>query len=102
MQLIDRRGYKTIYGVTVVAVNRMPKVDHAVFSYNDKEYNIIMQNDKNYCIDDDNSDRVAEIVHRGISGGWNIDVSCDFPAAIICAIFIACRYIEQENEFMIL
>ena len=38
---------------------------------------------------------------KGIAGGWIVEDICGFVPEIICGIFIFCRYIEQENEFLI-
>ena len=40
-------------------------------------------------------------MHRGIAGGWTLEDNCGFSPEMLCGIFIFCRYIEQENEFMI-
>ena len=60
---------------------RMPGVDHANIVVNGEEYLLTM--------------------HKGIAGGWIVEDICGFVPEIICGIFIFCRYIEQENEFLI-
>lgn len=41
------------------------------------------------------------IMRRGLCGGWLIDAFDDFSPEILCGIFVFCRYVEQENEFLI-
>ena len=36
-----------------------------------------------------------------MAGEVSSDGSCGFAPVIICGIFAFCRYIEQENEFLI-
>lgn len=62
-------------------IYRMPRVDHANIVVNGEEYLLTM--------------------HNGISRGWIVEDTCGFLPEIICGIFIFCRYIEQENEFLI-
>ena len=80
---------------------RMPKVDHAKVVYDKNEYLLVMQNDQNYLLSDKYSKAVIQIFHRGLVGGWDIEVMNDFAPEIICGIFVFCKYIEQENEFSI-
>ena len=69
---------------------RMPGVDHANIVVNGEEYLLTMHNSE-----------VLRIMHKGIAGGWIVEDICGFVPEIICGIFIFCRYIEQENEFLI-
>ena len=43
----------------------------------------------------------ARIMHRGLCGGWSIDADEAFSPGILCGLFAFCRYMEHENEFMI-
>lgn len=49
----------------------------------------------------ENGTVVLQIMHRGIAGGWTIDTVEKFQPQVICGLFMFCRYIEQENEFII-
>jgi hypothetical protein len=80
---------------------RIPRVDHAKVVYDNNEYLLVMQNDQNYLLSDKFSKAVIQIFHRGLVGGWNIEVMNDFAPEIICGIFVFCKYIEQENEFLV-
>ncbi len=81
-------------------INRMPKVDHAQVMMDGQEYGLVMQNSQNYALADHTGNIVIRILHRGLMGGWNIEANDRFSPEIVCGIFMFCRYIEQENEFM--
>lgn len=80
---------------------RMPRVDHAHVSIGVTEYVLTMLNSQNYSLVNTNDSEVLRIMHKGIVGGWIVESNCDFAPDIICGIFTFCRYIEQENEFLI-
>ena len=79
---------------------RMPRVDHAKVVFDKNEYLLLMQNNQNYILSDKFDKTVIQIFHRGLAGGWNIEVMNDFLPEMICGIFVFCKYIEQENEFL--
>ena len=64
------------------------------------EYTLCMENEQNYIVLDDSNTEVIRIVHKGITGGWKIENGRDFSPEVLCGVFIFCRYIEQENEFL--
>ena len=80
---------------------RMPRVDHAKVVFDKNEYLLVMQNNQNYLLSDKSRKSIIQIFHRGIVGGWNIEAMDDFTPEIICGIFVFCKYIEQENEFLV-
>ena len=80
---------------------RMPRVDHANIVVNGEEFLLTMHNSQNYSLINARNSEVLRIMHKGIAGGWAVEDNCDFVPEIICGIFIFCRYIEQENEFLI-
>ena len=80
---------------------RMPRVDHANIVVNGEEYLLTMHNSQNYSLINAHNSEVLRIMHKGIAGGWTVEDFCGFVPEIICGIFIFCRYIEQENEFLI-
>ena len=80
---------------------RMPRVDHANIVVNGEEYLLTMHNSQNYSLTNNGNSEVLRIMHKGIAGGWTVEDICGFAPEIICGIFIFCRYIEQENEFLI-
>lgn len=80
---------------------RMPKVDHAQILMDDKEYLLIMRNSQNYSLKKNTGEDAIQIFHRGLTGGWDIETSISISPEVICGIFIFCRYMEQENEFLV-
>jgi len=80
---------------------RMPRVDHANIVVNGEEYLLTMHNSQNYSLINAHNSEVLRIMHKGIAGGWAVEDHSGFTPDIICGIFIFCRYIEHENEFLI-
>lgn len=81
-------------------VYRAPRVDRAQISLRGDQYLLIMQNSQNYCMKRGDGSLALQIIHRGLTGGWNIEAAEGFAPETICGIFAFCRYIEQENEFL--
>ena len=88
-------------GVVGWPICRMPRVDHANIVVNGEEYLLTMHNSQNYSLLNTRNSEVLRIMHKGIAGGWIVEDICGLVPEIICGIFIFCRYIEQENEFLI-
>ena len=80
---------------------RMPRVDHAKVVIGEREYLLVMQNNQNYSLSEISGKTIVQIVHLGLGGGWNIEAIEDFASEMICGIFVFCKYIEQENEFLV-
>ncbi len=80
---------------------RAPKVDHAAIVLDGAEYQLLMHNSQNYSMLDSDGKALVQIMHKGISGGWTIETNLDISAWTLCGLFIFCRYIEQENEFIV-
>lgn len=81
-------------------VSRTPQVDRAQVRL-DQDYTLLMQNSQNYLLQRPSGEAQVRIMHRGLTGGWNIETEQSFSPAELCGIFIFCRYIEQENEFLV-
>ncbi len=80
---------------------RAPRVDHADLRIDGTAYLLVMHNSQNYSLKDQSGASILQIMHRGISGGWIIETSEPFDAQVLCGLFLFCRYIEQENEFIV-
>ena len=39
--------------------------------------------------------------HRGLIGGWTVEDDAGFTPEILCALFTFSRYLEHENEFVV-
>jgi len=81
---------------------RMPKVDHANINVSGNEYTLTMNNSKKYTMKNRNNVVVLSILHNGIMGGWLLEDSHGFAPEILCGIFTFCRYMEQENELLVI
>ncbi len=82
-------------------ISHLPKVDHATVKIGNISYELVMHNSQNYALVDENKDIVMQIMHQGIMGGWKLDSKEEFSPEMLCGLFVFCRYIEQENEFMV-
>lgn len=83
-------------------LNRMPRVDHAIVRMGEDCYYLVMRNVQSYYMEDRGRRRnVLQVSHRSCLGGWNIESEESLFPAVICGIFIFCRYLEMENEFAI-
>lgn len=80
---------------------RMPRIDHAQVQIGDSTYCLVMINSQNYLLKEQPGKKVMEIFHRGLAGGWDIEAADELRPELVCGIFIFCRYIERENEFLI-
>ena len=87
--------------VTGWPVCRLPRVDHARIMIGNEEYVLTMHNPRNYSMKDRNGCVVLQLLHRGLSGGWQMRDDRGFAIELLCGIFAFCRYLEQENEFLI-
>lgn len=81
-------------------VCRMPRIDRAALRTGGQQYLLVMHNSQNYALMDSGKTAV-QVVHRGVTGGWDIDAPAAFSPALICGLFVFCRYLERENEWCI-
>ncbi len=82
-------------------VCRMPKTAHMQLLFREREYCLRVVDSQNYTLKEPSGKIVLHISHRGLSGGWDIEADDLFPPEVVCGIFVFCRYLEQENEFII-
>lgn len=80
---------------------RLPRVDHAQICFRGTMYTLTMHNSQNYSLRDEKGYEILRIMHRGICGGWIFEDDHGFAPEILCGLFVFCRYIEQENEFLV-
>lgn len=65
-----------------------------------QEFCLVMQNSQNYYMEDGDGKTVLKVLHRGLAGGWDIEAADGISPEMACGIFVFCRYLEQENEFL--
>ena len=78
----------------------MPRADHADVTLEGQEYDMVMHSGQDYSLYDRGHREVVHILHRGIMGGWTIEDETGLPPEDLCGLFVFCRYLERENEFM--
>lgn len=79
---------------------RLPRADRAMLALGSALYTLIMQNTQNYVLQNAAGAVVARIVHRGVTGGWDIDAPSTMSAGLVCGLYVFSRYLERENEFL--
>ena len=79
----------------------LPVTDHAKFRYKGEDFTLIRQNSQYYVLNDETQKPAVSVVHRGITGGWNLEASRKFSPEILLAVFVFCRNIESENDLII-
>ena len=82
-------------------VMRMPKADHAEVTIGNESFLLRMESSELYVLEEENGRQPVKISHRGIVGGWDISASESMHVEYLCALFVFCRYLEEENEFSI-
>lgn len=81
-------------------VCRAPRVNRANICLGEETFCLAMLNSQNYLMTDRQDHTVLQIVHMGITGGWKIIAQRELKPEFLCSLFIFCRYLEQENEFI--
>ena len=80
---------------------RMPRVKSAELMFQDRIGLLQMINSQNYRLTDSSGKVILTLSRRGFSRCWNLDAAEEFCPEFLCGIFIFCRYMEQENELLI-
>lgn len=62
---------------------------------------LIMENSQNYVLVNENGRNLVRIIRLGLTGGWNVSTSGRFRPEMLCGLFALCRYMEQENEMIL-
>lgn len=79
---------------------RMPRMDHVCINIGTVQYCLQMGDGYRYHMIDEEGQEILQICHQGIKGGWQIRADKDLIPEVVCGIFLFCRYLEQENEFL--
>lgn len=78
----------------------LPRVEHARLMLREAEYRLTMRNSQNYVLERPNGEAAVTVFHRGLTGGWDIEAKDALSPEVLCGVFVFCRYLEQENEFL--
>ena len=81
-------------------VCHMPRADHAEVTLEGEGYDMVMHSGQDYSLYDRAHRQVVHILHRGLMGGWTIEDETGLPPEDLCGLFVFCRYLERENEFL--
>lgn len=84
------------------SVPHVPRMDHVRLKMDQSVYNLRMLNSQNYCMADLEGRKIVEIIHDGIAGGWTVEADDAIAPTILMGIFIFSRYLEKENEFVVI
>lgn len=82
-------------------VHRLPRTDHAEILWEGRQWRLSMRSSRRYTLTDEENREVLSVRHKGVLGGWTLEDSFGFDCGMLCGLFIFCRYIEQENELML-
>ncbi|MDF2886224.1 MAG: hypothetical protein K0R23_609 [Lacrimispora sp.] len=77
-----------------------PPVNHIILAMEHKVYDLFMRSSQEYCIMDENSWVTVRLEHRIKEGGWFVEADPEFSPFILMGLFIFCRYLDKENEFV--
>lgn len=81
---------------------RLPRADRAIVRWKEQQYHLRMRDTCTYVMTDCFDQEAACLVHRGIKGGWNVTAREVFSPAMVCGLFVFCRYLERENDMPLL
>lgn len=76
-------------------------MDRAELTWRKKAYRLEMVSCENYLMKNQQGEVALCVLHRGIAGGWQIECGPEFEPWVICAVFVFCRYLEQENQMVV-
>lgn len=79
-----------------------PQVDHAYVEIKGRTHLLTMHNRRNYTLATENGTIWARIYKNTFSVKWTISISNRLSPELICGLYIFCRYLERENEFIVI
>ncbi len=77
-----------------------PRIDHVKIDTKHKAYVLTMKSSQECRLVDEDNWKVAEILHNGTEGGWKIEAEPLFTPYVLMGLYIFCRYLDKENEFI--
>lgn len=82
-------------------LSHAPRCDHVSFRYLNQVFQLQMLNTQYYMITDVQGQRIMDFIHNGFIGGWTVHTYMNFEPSIILGLFIFSKYLDKENEFLI-
>lgn len=88
---------------TAQPLSHVPRMDHVAIIVEPEKaaLTLAMLNSQNYRLTDSKNQAAADIYHNGIAGGWTIETGKDFSPFILMGLYIFSRYLDKENEFLV-
>lgn len=83
-------------------LSRMPRVDRATMRWREQRYHMRICAHGICVIADCFGKEAVRFEHRGIMGGWNVSARTAFPPSLLCGLFVFFRYLEKENEMILI
>lgn len=81
--------------------SRGTRADHIDITLPDMTCRLQMQNSQNFILTLPDGHKMMELIHNGVSGGWNICADDSLDTMLVMGIFLFSRYLEKENEFVV-
>ncbi|HJC00929.1 MAG TPA: hypothetical protein H9764_10800 [Candidatus Flavonifractor merdavium] len=82
-------------------VCRMPRADRIALTAGEARYTLYMDSGSLYRMEEEGAGCRMRMVHRGVAGGWRLECEPALPACFLCGLFVFCRYLEGENQFLV-
>ena len=83
-----------------LTISSEPHLNQIKITLEHRIYNLFMKNTQECLMMDENSWVSAKLTHRGTGGGWLLEADPVFSPYILMGLFIFCRYLDKENEFL--
>lgn len=93
-------GYPT-YNKNYIALNA-PRINHIKLFMNHKIYELSMKDNLECNLVDQSNYNIANLVHNKKGGGWLLKADPVFSPYILMGLFLFCRYLDKENEFIMI
>ncbi len=81
--------------------SRGPRADHVAIRLPDAACRLQMQNSQNFILTTEDGRVSMELIHNGVNGGWNVSADDSLDALLVMGIFLFSRYLDKENEFVV-
>lgn len=88
-------------GADLHPLSHAPRADRVSIDLPDGGFLLKMLNSQNFTLTAPDGHTAMELIHNGSGGGWNISADDTFDAMLIMGIFLFSRYLDKENEFVV-
>lgn len=82
--------------------DHVPRTDRVQLEINQSICSLQMLNSQNYRLENAHGQKVVEIIHNGIDGGWTVEADPSMSPELLLGIFIFSRYLDKENKFVVI